>query len=120
LRLNRRIRLAFCANISAWAWGRRGRRHKGQPSDGRAAARLAATHPQPECQICSRDEAEREIAATRKPGVSYIAIGEASYPHRPQMIDDAPPLVAVRGHTEALAMPLVAVVGSRNAFAAGA
>jgi predicted Rossmann fold nucleotide-binding protein DprA/Smf involved in DNA uptake len=72
------------------------------------------------CQICSRDEAEREIAATRKPGVSYIAIGEASYPHRPQMIDDAPPLVAVRGHTEALAMPLVAVVGSRNAFAAGA
>jgi predicted Rossmann fold nucleotide-binding protein DprA/Smf involved in DNA uptake len=36
------------------------------------------------------------------------------------MIDDAPPLVAVRGHTEALAMPLVAVVGSRSAFAARA
>jgi DNA processing protein len=71
-------------------------------------------------QICSRDEAEREIAAARKPRVSYIAIGEASYPHRLQMIDDAPPLVAVRGHTEALAMPLVAVVGSRSAFAARA
>jgi DNA processing protein len=35
------------------------------------------------------------------------------------MIDDAPPLVAVRGHLAALAMPAVAVVGSRNASAAG-
>jgi DNA processing protein len=70
-------------------------------------------------QICSRDEAMREIAAAHKLGVNYIAIGEAGYPHRLQMIDDAPPLVAVRGHTEALAMPLVAVVGSRNASAAG-
>lgn len=33
-------------------------------------------------QICSRDEAMREIAAARKLGVSYIAIGEAGYPHR--------------------------------------
>jgi DNA processing protein len=32
-----------------------------------------------------------------------------------QMIDDAPPLIAVRGHLPALAMPAVAVVGSRNA-----
>ena len=35
------------------------------------------------------------------------------------MIDDAPPLIAVRGHLPALAMPAVAVVGSRNASAAG-
>jgi DNA processing protein len=70
-------------------------------------------------QICSRADAEREIDAARKLGVSYIAIGEAGYPHPLQMIDDAPPLVAVRGHAEALSMPLVAVVGSRNASAAG-
>ena len=36
------------------------------------------------------------------------------------MIDDAPPLLAVRGKREVLARPLVAIVGSRNASAAGA
>jgi DNA processing protein len=35
------------------------------------------------------------------------------------MIDDAPPLIAVRGNAGVLAMPLVAIVGSRNASAAG-
>jgi DNA processing protein len=70
-------------------------------------------------QIYSRDEAVREIEASRKFGVEYLAIGEADYPLRLQMIDDAPPLVAVRGHRAALAMPAVAIVGSRNASAAG-
>ena len=35
------------------------------------------------------------------------------------MIDDAPPLLAVRGKTAALHLPMVAVVGARNASAAG-
>jgi DNA processing protein len=35
------------------------------------------------------------------------------------MIDDAPPLIAIRGEARALTMPLVAVVGSRNASGAG-
>ena len=35
------------------------------------------------------------------------------------MIDDAPPLLAVRGTIDILARPLVAIVGSRNASAAG-
>jgi DNA processing protein len=70
-------------------------------------------------QICSRDAAAREIELSQKLGVTFVAIGEAGYPRRLQMIDDAPPLVAVRGHVAALAMPAVAVVGSRNASAAG-
>jgi DNA processing protein len=70
-------------------------------------------------QIYSRDQAEREIAAAHKLGVALIAIGEPDYPRRLQMIDDAPPLLAVRGHRAALALPAVAVVGSRNASAAG-
>jgi DNA processing protein len=61
----------------------------------------------------------REIEASRKLGVSLVAIGEADYPRRLQMIDDAPPLIAIRGHAVALAMPQVAIVGSRNASAAG-
>ena len=70
-------------------------------------------------QICSREAAEQEIEAAQELGVTLIAIGEAGYPERLQMIDDAPPLLAVRGHLPALAMPAVAVVGSRNASAAG-
>src|SRR5580704_17468293 len=70
-------------------------------------------------QICSREAAEQEIEAAQDLGVALVAIGEAGYPQRLQMIDDAPPLLAVRGHLPALAMPAVAVVGSRNASAAG-
>jgi len=70
-------------------------------------------------QIYSREEALREIEASRKLGVRFVAVGEADYPLRLQMIDDAPPLVAIRGHAATLAMPQVAIVGSRNASAAG-
>ena len=70
-------------------------------------------------QIYSRAEAEREIEAARRLGASFVAIGEADYPSRLQMIDDAPPLLAIRGHRGVLAMPMVAIVGSRNASAAG-
>jgi DNA processing protein len=70
-------------------------------------------------QIYSRAQAEREFEAADKLGASFVAVGEALYPRRLQMIDDAPPLIAIRGHVEALAMPLVAIVGSRNASAAG-
>jgi DNA processing protein len=69
--------------------------------------------------ICSRAEAERELKAAAAIGVSFIATGEPDYPLRLQMIDDAPPLLAVRGQRSALAMPTVAIVGARNASAAG-
>lgn len=70
-------------------------------------------------QIYSRAEAEREIAAAGKLGVTFVAIGETNYPRRLQMIDDAPPLIALRGRVDVLALPIVAIVGSRNASAAG-
>jgi len=69
--------------------------------------------------ICSRAQAERELAAAQRLGISLIAIGEPDYPQRLQVIDDAPPLIALRGNRAALALPTVAIVGSRNASAAG-
>jgi DNA processing protein len=71
-------------------------------------------------RICSRAEAEREIAAARALGVRLVGLREAEYPARLAEIDDAPPLLAVRGNLAALARPMVAMVGSRNASAAGA
>jgi DNA processing protein len=70
-------------------------------------------------KICSRAEAEREIEAAERCGATFVALGEADYPHRLQAIDDAPPLLAVHGNRAVLALPTVAVVGSRNASAAG-
>ena len=40
-------------------------------------------------QICSREQAEREIEACGKFGVALVACGEAHYPRQLQMIDDA-------------------------------
>ena len=58
-------------------------------------------------QICSRADAEREMRAAEKLGVAFVASGEGGYPPRLQMIDDAPPLLAIRGHLQALALPMV-------------
>jgi DNA processing protein len=70
-------------------------------------------------QICPREDAVREIALAHKLGVTFVALNEPDYPARLQMIDDAPPLVAIRGNAAALARPMVAMVGSRNASGAG-
>ena len=70
-------------------------------------------------KIMSREEAERELEATTRLGGRLIATGEPEYPKALQAIDSAPPLIAVRGDAKVLARPMVAVVGSRNASAAG-
>ena len=70
-------------------------------------------------QICPRENAVRELALARKLGVAFVAWGEPEYPTRLQMIDDAPPLLTIRGNLAALARPMVAMVGSRNASGAG-
>ena len=70
-------------------------------------------------RICSRTQAEAEVKAARTRGVEFFAMGEPGYPARLQMSDDPPPLVAMRGKLEILQRPLVAIVGSRNASAAG-
>jgi DNA processing protein len=70
-------------------------------------------------RICPRPEAENELETARRHGVHLIGLDEPEYPPRLRAIDDAPPLLAARGHLAALARPMVAVVGSRNASAAG-
>jgi DNA processing protein len=70
-------------------------------------------------RICGEDEARAELAACRKSGISLLAPGELGYPPRLATVEDAPPLLAVSGATEALMRPMIAIVGSRNASAAG-
>ncbi|MFC4174818.1 DNA-processing protein DprA [Microvirga sp. GCM10011540] len=70
-------------------------------------------------KVASRAEAEKEMAAATRMGVRFVAMGEPEYPKTLQAIDTAPPLIAVRGSTDVLARPTVAIVGSRNASASG-
>ncbi|SEG77895.1 DNA processing protein [Bosea lathyri] len=70
-------------------------------------------------RLCPLVDAEREFESLRRLGGSLIALGEASYPLPLQAIDSAPPLIAVLGRADALLRPSVALVGSRNASAAG-
>jgi DNA processing protein len=70
-------------------------------------------------KIATRAEAEDEMAAATAMGVQFIALGEPDYPAALRAIDAAPPLIAVRGQANALAGPGVAIVGARNASAAG-
>ncbi len=70
-------------------------------------------------KICTEADAEREISAAKKLKAEFVALGESAYPTRLQIIDDAPPLIAVRGHAAILSLPMIAVVGSRNASGAG-
>jgi len=69
--------------------------------------------------VCSRDDAVREIESARRVGVHFVAAGERGYSPRLATIDDPPPLLAVRGDLDTLMRPMIAIVGSRNASAAG-
>jgi len=70
-------------------------------------------------RVASVEEIERELMVARRLGVRFIAIGEADYPPILRQIASAPPVLACRGRPEALQQPTVAIVGSRNASAAG-
>jgi DNA processing protein len=69
--------------------------------------------------LCTATAAERELAAVARAGAGLLAWGEPDYPAALAAIDDAPPLLSVRGDTALLRRPAIAVVGARNASANG-
>ncbi|MBA3730731.1 MAG: DNA-protecting protein DprA [Sphingomonas sp.] len=62
--------------------------------------------------------AEREIAAVEALGARFLSIGQGLYPRSLAELENAPPLVTVKGRLELLEQPMVAIVGARNASAA--
>lgn len=55
----------------------------------------------------------------RQQSIQLLGWGEPAYPEPLRHIPDAPALLYVRGHTELLANPQIAIVGSRKATRAG-
>ena len=80
------------------------------------ARRGGASKP---ARMYSQDEALREIELSDKLGVALLAPVEHGYPARLALIDDAPPLLAIRGNRDAMMRPIIGIVGSRNASGAG-
>jgi len=69
--------------------------------------------------VRSVDDAEREMAAIERHGARLVALPEPGYPPWLRRIDGGPPLVTVRGGESVFTRPMIAIVGSRNASAAG-
>jgi DNA processing protein len=69
-------------------------------------------------RLASRGDVEREIARSEALGARYLVLGQGLYPRALAELDDAPPLLTVKGDTRVLDKPLVAIVGARNASAA--
>lgn len=61
--------------------------------------------------------AEDEIAATRRAGARYLFHDAPDYPALLRVLDNAPPILTVKGDTALAARPAVAIVGARNASA---
>ncbi|WP_293866284.1 DNA-processing protein DprA [uncultured Alsobacter sp.] len=80
---------------------------------------LARQRHVPVPRITTMAEAEREMELAARLGVVFVATGEPDYPVPLAAIADAPPILGLRGDARCLSAPAVAIVGSRNASAAG-
>lgn len=65
------------------------------------------------------DEIEREIEATSKFGAEFLLASDPEFPPLLKALKAPPPVLTALGKTELLSRPSVAIVGARNASAAG-
>ena len=70
-------------------------------------------------RICSEDEAQRELDAIAAAGARLCAMGEAGYPPLLVHVDAPPPLLTIIGDDPVMALPAIAIVGSRNCSISG-
>ena len=70
-------------------------------------------------RVCSKPEAEREIEALAKLGARLIVRSDPDYPEALAALEDAPPVITVKGRLELLRPEKIALVGARNASANG-
>ncbi len=70
-------------------------------------------------RICPPAPAAQELERAAAIAAHPLTLGEDAYPARLAAIPDAPPVIYVRGDRAMLSRPSVAIVGARNASAAG-
>jgi len=70
-------------------------------------------------KIATVEDIEKELYSAKKANLSLLAMGEINYPPALVHIEQAPPLLYVKGNETILAKPAVAIVGSRNSSIVG-
>jgi DNA processing protein len=70
-------------------------------------------------RLCPEVRAQRELEAAEKIGAEIVFTIEPGYPALLAHVDAPPPAVYVKGDVALLARPAIAIVGSRQASAAG-
>ncbi|SDZ95395.1 DNA-processing protein DprA [Rubrimonas cliftonensis] len=85
-----------------------------------AEALAALPEIAPRVRLASAQEAERELEAGAGAGARLVCFGEAAYPPALADIPDPPPVFWTLGEPGLALRPCVAIVGARNASAAGA
>jgi len=72
-----------------------------------------------EYAACPEATARSEIRAGHRAGARLVAIGDVDYPTQLADLEDAPPLLWLKGHGTVLNRPMIAMVGARNASSLG-
>lgn len=80
---------------------------------------LAGRRTRRPIKIFPADAALQELDELSQLGAEIITLGEPTYPTGLAAIDDAPPVLSVRGKAELLSQPCIAIVGARNASTSG-
>ncbi|WP_149536928.1 DNA-processing protein DprA [Siccirubricoccus phaeus] len=113
-----RLRLARTEGIGPLTFRRLLARHGSAAAALDALPRLAARRGAP-FALHPEAEARREAEALARLGGRFLHLGEPPYPALLAMQEDAPPVLALLGDPAALSPRAVALVGARNASAAG-
>lgn len=113
-----RLRLLRSANVGPITYAQLFARFGSAEAALEALPMLAARGGGRAPQIADPGAVRREIAAVERLGARYLFLDDPGYPPLLAALENAPPALILRGRTELLERPCVAMVGARNASAA--
>jgi DNA processing protein len=114
------LRLSRCENVGPRTFAMLLRRYGDATAALKALPGLAARNANGRVlRLANAEDIEAEFEAAARCGARFIGWSEPDYPWLLREIDTAPPMIAVRGNLSVFTRPCVAIVGSRNASAAG-
>jgi DNA processing protein len=113
------LQLIRCENVGPRTFRALLNRHGGAAQALAALPELIRKGKGRPIKMATRDSVFREWEIAERFGARFVALGEKDYPPGLRAIEAPPPLIALRGRPEIFEKPMVALVGSRNASAAG-